>query len=67
MNDKRRLIIIIGSVTIGTLLSALLFMAKGGGKLTDRDYSNLFTNLIFALAIVVFIGIIFKPKKKDKS
>jgi len=64
MNDKRRLLIIIASVSFGTVLAAGLFMLRGGGSIRTQDYGTLFTNFVFALAIVVLIGLVLKGRKK---
>jgi ammonia channel protein AmtB len=64
MSDRRRLFIIISSVLVGTLISAGLFFLRRGGSMKDQDYSTLITNMVFALAIVVLIGVVFRNKKE---
>lgn len=64
MDNKKRLTIIVLSVLFGTIISAWLFMFKRGGTLTKSDLSSLVFNMFFALAIVVFIGVILNRKKE---
>jgi hypothetical protein len=65
MSDRRRIIIILVSVIIGTTFSFLIFKArKGAAGLNDQDYSALLTNFVFSLAIILGIGFMFLWKKK---
>lgn len=61
MDDKRRLIIIIFSVIIGTLMGAGLFIMRYG-TISAENTGSLIFNLIFAFAIIFFIGVIFRKK-----
>ncbi|NNC85646.1 MAG: hypothetical protein HKN75_06155 [Bacteroidia bacterium] len=65
MSDKKRMTIIILSVLTGSLLSYMLFIFRKG-TLTSHDYFMLFTNMGFALLIVLGIGFyLLKRKKQD--
>ncbi len=68
MKDKRRLIIIVVSVLIGTMLSVLLVMGKKG-RIDSNDKFMLATNFVFGLAIVIAIGVVMKrmDNKKEKE
>ena len=67
MSDKRRLVIIIISISIGMGVSALLFYAKKQGQpFNNEDYLWMGTNLFFSLLIVIGIGFFFL-KKKNKN
>lgn len=67
ISNKRRVIIIVISVSAGTLLSVLLFkLRRGAQPLTTNDVSMLVTNLVFSIAIILGIGFLFLwNKKKD--
>jgi ABC-type Mn2+/Zn2+ transport system permease subunit len=67
MNDKRRFIIILASVTLGALLSIGLFYLRRQGNIQAQDYTTIVTNFVFALAIVVVVGVVFKGKKENKE
>ena len=67
MSDKRRLVLIIISVTIGMGVSAFIFYAKKQGQpFNHEDYLWMGTNLFFSLLIVIGIGFFFL-KKKNKN
>ncbi|QQR93949.1 MAG: hypothetical protein IPJ93_08330 [Bacteroidota bacterium] len=51
MSNKRRIFLIVISVTIGMGLSVIIFLMKNKGKaLSDMDYLWLGTNLFFFIA-----------------
>ena len=67
MSDRRRVIIIVISVTFGSFLSYLIYkFRRGGAELTSQDLFSLSTNMIFSLAIILVVGFVFLWKKKDK-
>lgn len=67
MSDRRRIIIIVLSVTVGSFLSYLLYkFRRGGAALTQQDLFSLSTNMIFSLAIILGVGFIFLWRKNDK-
>lgn len=63
MTNQRRITLIIVSVSIGTLLSAVLvsFYRKGLGP---DDYLLLGTNLLYSLVIIFAIGYFLVWRKK---
>lgn len=63
MSRRKRIILIIVSVSFGTLLSALLFKRRVG-TLGLNEYVTLMFNLFFAVAIVVAVGIVFNRMNK---
>ncbi len=67
MSPRRRIIIVVLSVSAGTFLSFLLFkLRRGGGELNSQDTSMLVTNMVFSLGIILGIGFLFLwNKKKD--
>lgn len=66
MSNKRRIFLIVISVTIGMGLSVIIFLMKNKGKsLSDMDYLWLGTNLFFSLLIVGGIGLYFMKKKDN--
>ncbi len=64
MNNRRRITIIIISVTIGTVLSAFLLAHRLNG-LKGNDVISLVFNMIIAIAVVVGIGVVLR--KGDKA
>lgn len=67
MSPRRRIILTVLSVSIGTALSVWLFKMKNSGKpLSDNDWLWLSTNFGFSLLIVLGIGI-YLLKRKDKN
>ena len=64
ISKKRRLIIIIISVTLGSLIS-LYIVKKRMGTLNQQDYMQLGFNFLFAIAIVIGIGLLFQKMNKD--
>jgi ABC-type uncharacterized transport system fused permease/ATPase subunit len=68
MNDRKRLFIIIISVSVGTLISIGLYLLRRGGNVTGEDAGTIATNFVFAMVIVVIIGVVLKSKtdKEDK-
>ncbi len=65
MNNSRRIFIIVASVLLGTFLSFLLLKSRMG-TLKPNDLFQLGFNFLFAVAIVIGIGIVFKKMNKDK-
>lgn len=67
MSPRRRIVLTIMSVAIGTALSVWLFKMKNQGKpMSDNDWLWLGTNFGFSLLIVLGIGI-YLLKRKDKD
>ncbi len=66
MSNRRRLIIILSSVLVGTFLAALL-MSKRYGGLSPQSVQQLFINFLFALAIVVGIAILLQRSDKKNE
>ena len=65
MSPKRRVIIVLISVTAGTLLSYFLFrLRRGGDQLTTQDTHMLITNMVFSLAIILGVGFLFLWRRK---
>lgn len=64
MSNKKRFLIIFLSVTMGSFLAMLLFKSRMG-TLSPEAWRQIATNFIFALAIVIIIGILLR-KKGDK-
>jgi ABC-type antimicrobial peptide transport system permease subunit len=64
MSNKRRIIIILISVTMGSFFAFLLVRSRMG-TLNHESWRQIIINFIFALAIVVVIGIVLR-KKSDK-
>ncbi len=64
ISKKRRLIIILISVTAGSLISLYIVKKRLGGLKPD-DYVQLGINFLFAIAIVVGIALLFQ--KMDKK
>jgi len=64
MSNKKRFLIIFLSVTMGSFLAVLLVKSRMG-TLSPEAWRQIATNFIFALAIVVIIGILLR-KKGDK-
>ena len=67
MSPRRRIIIVILSVSAGSFLSYLLFkVRKGGAELSQQDTHMLITNLVFSVMIILGVGFAFLwQKKKD--
>ena len=63
MMNRRRWILIIGSVLFGTILAALLIQSRIG-TLSAEAWRQLGVNFAFAVAIVVGIGIMLARSKK---
>jgi hypothetical protein len=65
MSNQRRVIIIVISVLMGTLLSYLLYKVKRGGQeLSSQDVFSLWTNFGFSVAIILGVGFLFLWNKK---
>ncbi|MCX6290624.1 MAG: hypothetical protein NT126_02540 [Bacteroidetes bacterium] len=65
MSNRRRLIIIISSVLMGTFFAFLLIKSRMG-TLKPNDWVQLAFNFLFAVAIVVGVGFILKVMR-DKN
>ncbi|MBP6334120.1 MAG: hypothetical protein KA444_01515 [Bacteroidia bacterium] len=65
MKNKRRLLLIFGSVAIGSLMS-LWIMKKRMGGLRQSDYMQVGFNFLFAAAVVVGVSI-FLQRMNDKE
>ena len=65
LSNKRRLYLTIISVSIGTFLAALMLMSRKGA-LKVGDYATLFFNMLFAVGILIGIGIVFRRKNKGQ-
>jgi hypothetical protein len=65
MSPQRRVIIVLISVSAGTVLSYFLFrFRRGGEELTQQDTHFLMTNMVFSLLIILGVGFMFLWKKK---
>ena len=65
MSPRRRIVIVVLSVTAGSFLSYLLFkVRKGGDDLSQQDTHMLITNLVFSVAIILGVGFAFLWRKK---
>jgi len=64
MSPKRRVIIVLLSVSAGTVMSYFLFRLKRGGQeLTQQDTHFLITNMVFSLLIILGVGFMFLWRK----
>ena len=61
MSNKRRIIIILLSVTTGSFLAMLLVKSRMG-TLSDDAWKQMAFNFAFAMAIVLVIGILLRNK-----
>ena len=61
MNNRRRIIIILLSVTTGSILAMLLVKSRMG-TLGPQAWQQIAINFVFALVIVVVIGILLRKK-----
>jgi hypothetical protein len=65
MNNKKRITIIVVSLSIGTILSAMILISHY--KTANAQLmGNIFINLLFSVAIVVGIAFLFMRMKKKK-
>jgi hypothetical protein len=62
MGNRRRVFIIITSVLLGTFFAFLLVRSRMG-TLKPNDWFQLAFNFLFAVAIVVGLGMLFKKMK----
>lgn len=65
MKSKRRILLIILSVTTGSVIS-LWIMKKRMGNLSAHDYSQIGLNFLFSAALVVGLAI-FLQRMNDKD
>jgi hypothetical protein len=63
MSKRWRIIIIVASVLMGTFFSFLLVRTRMG-TLKPNDWFQLGFNFLFAVAIVVGIGLLLKMRKE---
>lgn len=63
MSNRKRIIIILSSVGVGTLLSALLVMTRKD-IITQKDVTTLIINFLFAAGIIILISIFLARRKK---
>ena len=63
MTNRRRIIIILLSVCMGTFLAYLLVKSRMG-TLKTEDWFQLGFNFLFAVAIVIGIGVVFRFMRK---
>jgi hypothetical protein len=61
MSNKKRFLIIVLSVSMGSFFAVLLIKSRMG-TLSPEAWRQIATNFIFALAIVVIIGILLRKK-----
>lgn len=66
VTKRRRLTIIFISVTLGSLIS-LYIMKKRMGSLKPEDYIQLGFNFLFAVAIVIGIGLLFQRMDRNQK
>lgn len=66
ISKRRRMIIIITSVTAGSLIS-LVILKKRMGTLNQSDYLQLGINFLFAIAVVVGIAFLFSKTDRPNS
>jgi len=67
LSPRRRLVIAISSVALGSVVAAGL-MKQRFGTLKQENINQLIFNFIFAAAIVIGIGVMLsKSNKKDKK
>ena len=67
MSNRRRVVIIAASVLMGTFLAALLVKSRMG-TLKPNDWYQLGFNFLFAVGIVVGLGMVFRTmRKKDEN
>jgi hypothetical protein len=64
--NRRRIFIIIISVSLGTLLSWMLIVARYG-KTPPGNMSSLIVNFAFSLALVFGLGIFLSKQNKNKK
>lgn len=65
MSPTRRVIIVLSSVIVGTVLSYLLYVSRRGADgLSKEDYHMLITNMVFSVGIILGIGFAFIWRKK---
>ena len=64
MNNRRRIIIILLSVTTGSFLAFLLMQSRMG-TMKPEAWRQIGINFVFALAIVLLVGLVLR-KKNDK-
>jgi hypothetical protein len=63
LSGKRRTIIIIISVIIGSIFATLLLLSRRG-TLTVHDWTTIGINFLFALVIVFAIGILLRKMSR---
>jgi len=66
MSKSRRALIIIFSVAMGTFLAFLLIKSRMG-TLKPNDWFQLGFNFLFAIAIVIGVGLVLKKMREKDS
>jgi hypothetical protein len=66
LSPRRRLTIVITSVTLGTFAAALLWKSRYG-TLKQENINQLLFNFIFAVGIVIGIGILLGRMNKKND
>jgi hypothetical protein len=66
LSPRRRLVIVLSSVALGSVLAAL-FMKQRFGTLRQDNINQLIFNFMFAAAIVIGIGVLLSRMKKDDA
>jgi hypothetical protein len=65
MSPTRRVIIVLTSVIVGSILSYFLYVSRRGADgLSKEDYHMLITNMVFSVGIILGIGFAFIWRKK---
>ncbi len=67
LSPRRRFIIVLSSVAVGSALAAML-MKQRFGTLKEENINQLIFNFIFGAAIIIGIGVLLtKINKKDRK
>jgi len=66
MLNRRRWVLVISSVLLGTFLAALLIQSRMG-TLNSHAWQQLAINFAFAVAIVVALGIMLTRQRKKEE
>ncbi|MFM8432909.1 MAG: hypothetical protein ACKOA1_08945 [Bacteroidota bacterium] len=64
ISNRRRMLLILGSVSIGSLISFWI-IKKRLGTLNQNDYLSLLFNFIFAAAVVVGLAMFLQKMNKQ--
>lgn len=66
MTNKRRYTLLIGSISVGSVMSFFMFKMKRGGTLTANDWLTLGSIFIISIILLVSISIILNKADKEK-